>query len=178
MHPCLEATRDYWGDALDLGRVRVVESRAARTTGRAFVVHDTIGWPGPPPAPTDAGAMATLVHELAHCWQYQIGRWQLTRGLVEQTLYTLFGLWLVRLGARPLYDPYDYGGPAGLAATARLGALRLEAQAAVIEHRWRATEARARSVGDAPLVDAEGGPTPYALDLERLCVDAGLPPRL
>ena len=112
--PILEQTRAFWGDALDLEPIRIVDDRFARLTGRAFVVHDTIHWLEPAPRAADPDTMSTVIHELAHCWQHQTGRWQLTRGLIEQTLYTLFGWWLVGLGRKALYDPYDYGGPVGL----------------------------------------------------------------
>jgi hypothetical protein len=94
----------------------------------------------------------------------------------------------------PWYDPYDYGGPEGLGGTGSLSELRLEAQAMVIEHRWLASSgatriggaaSRAGAPGEAgapgspggwALIDDRGRPTPYALDLERLCTGAGLPP--
>lgn len=174
MEPVLENARDFWGDALDLGAVRFVEDRCARLTGRAFVIHDTIHWPGPVPirpGPTD---MSTVIHELAHCWQHQTRRWQLTRGIIEQTLFTLFGWWLRGLGLRPLYDPYDYGGPRGVARAERLDRFRLEAQATIIEHHWRAAHAGATSIGADPLVDEGGRPTAYARDLARLCREEGI----
>jgi len=192
----LASLAEFWGDSLDLRPIRFVESPLARLAGRAFVTHNTVHWPGPPPASASDPWMSTLVHELAHCWQHQTGAWQLGRGVIEQALYTLFGLPLVRLGFVPWYDPYDYGGPTGLAGTGSLSELRLEAQATVIEHRWLAARGAPRVGGatspagaSAPvggargspagwaLIDDRGRPTPYALDLERLCTGAGLPPR-
>ncbi|MCG8467107.1 MAG: hypothetical protein MJB57_02725 [Gemmatimonadetes bacterium] len=167
--------RSFWGDALDFGPIRFVDSRAARLTGRAFVTHNTIHWPGPSPRDPSPRTMATVVHELAHCWQYQTGRWQLTRGIVEQSLFTLLGWWLLALGGRALYDPYDYGGPTGLAVTTRLASLRLEAQAAVIEDCFKLRSGHFAGARGASFRDEDGDVTPYAADLERLCRDAGLP---
>ena len=168
MEPVLERAADFWGDALDLDRVRFVDSSAARLTGRAFVIHDTIHWPGPPPTGADPRELAIVIHELAHCWQHQTGRWQLTRGIVEQTLYTILGWWLVALGRRPLYDPYDYGGTTGLSRAESLDALRLEAQARVFEDRFRARIGLRETPRGELLHRADGTPTELADELERL----------
>ncbi len=119
--------------------------------------------------------MSTVIHELAHCWQHQTGRWQLTRGLLEQTLFTLLGRWIAALGAKPLYDPYDYGGPAKLAGAATLVSFRLEAQARIIEHYWVSGAPGVRTICGHLLRDDRRAPTPFARDLARLCQDAGIP---
>ncbi len=147
----------------------------ARLTGRAFVTRNTIHWAGPPPRSPDDPAMPTVIHELAHCWQHQTGRRQLTRGALEQLLFTLLGWWLLVLGRSPLYDPYDYGGPDGLAGATSLRAFRLEAQATIIEDYWRATAGGARCLRGHTLYGPDGSPTPYARDLARLCRGAGIP---
>jgi len=175
VEPVLEKARVFWGDALDLQSIRFVDSRSARLTGRAFVTHNTIHWPGPTPAQPTPAEMATVVHELAHCWQHQTGRWQLSRGIVEQILYTLLGWWLIALGGRPLYNPYDYGGPTGISMGARLGSFRLEAQASIVEDCWKMRFGGYESIRGEPLRDAEGSPTSFARDLRRLCREAGLP---
>src|SRR5215475_140324 len=75
------------------------------------------GCPGP--------ALATLIHELAHVWQYQNGNLQLLRGVVEQVNY--------QLG----HDPYDYGGAAGVRAAVKTGSALTsfsnESQAQILE---------------------------------------------
>ena len=145
-----DAARRFWGDALDVSKIRCVDSGIARTTGRAFVTWNTIHWPGPPPISPDDPAMPTLIHETAHCWQHQRGRFQLLRGVIEQALYTLFGWWMVRIGWRPLYDPYDYGGLEALTTGRRLESFRLEAQAMIVQHHWETRHedsARARHLG-------------------------------
>lgn len=169
----------FWGDALDLEAVRCVDSPIARATGRAFVTWNTIHWPGPPPTDPDDPAIRVLIHELTHCWQHQTGHRQLARGLVEQLLYTLFGWWRARRGLRPWYDPYDYGGAAGLAAAKRLDEFRLEAQAAIVEHHWAASVGGLPAVAPRPdrvgaLTHEDGTPTRYARDLARLCRGAGI----
>jgi hypothetical protein len=102
------------------------------------------------------------VHELGHVWEHQDGRAQLVRGLVEQV-----GRWFGR-------DPYDYGGPAGAAATTDLSSLRLESQAQIIQELWRARHG-------APEDRRENAFTPtYVADLQRLVDGAGIgtrPPR-
>ena len=152
------AADEFWGDALDLSRVRCVNSPVARMTGRAFVTWNTIHWPGPPPVHPDDPAMRVMIHELAHCWQHQSGRRQVLRGIIEQTLYTLFGWWLIRLEMRPWYDPYDYGGPEGIASASALESFSLEAQATIVEHHWL----------------TRGEASPHATGLARLCRQAGL----
>jgi hypothetical protein len=152
------AARAFWGDALDLDRIRCVDSAVARTTGRAFVTWNTIHWPGPPPTRATDPAMHVMIHELAHCWQHQTGRLQLLRGILEQTLYTLFGWWMMRIGLRPLYDPYDYGGPEGIVAASGLEEFSLEAQATIVEHHWT----------------TRNETSPYARNLARLCRQAGV----
>lgn len=169
-----ERARELFGDALDLDAVRFRESVWARVTGRAFVIHDTVRWPRLPVDPPTTGEMATIVHELVHCWQHQSGEWQLSRGILEQTLYTLFGWWLAAAGVRPLYDPYDYGGPEGLARAHALRSFRLEAQARIVEHYWLARWGGAREVGGHAVVDGAGEPTAFAENLVRLCRGAGL----
>jgi ketosteroid isomerase-like protein len=141
------------------------------------VIRDTVYWPGEVPRSPTARERATLVHELAHCWQHRTGRRQLSRGIVEQTLFTLFGWWLVRLGLRPLYDPYDYGGAAGAAAAEHLDRFRLEAQASVIEHHFLASVEGAAGIRGERLRAPDGSPTAYARDLARLCAAVGLPGR-
>lgn len=170
-----ESVYGFWDEALDLSRVRVLASPIARATGRAFVIHDTVYWPGPFPDRPTARDLATLAHELAHCWQHQTGRRQLSRGLVEQSLFTLFGWWCVRLGFEPLYDPYDYGGAPGVAAADHLDRFRLEAQASIIEHHWLAAVGGAPEIRGEALRTADGRPTRYARDLARLCGAIGLP---
>lgn len=154
------AAREFFGDALDLDPIRVVASPFARLTGRAFVTWNTIHWPGRPPDRPADPAMRTLIHELAHCWQYQSGAHQMLRGILEQTLYTLLGWWMVRLGLTPLYDPYDFGGADGVARAAALAEFRLEAQAAIVDACWAS---RAQAAGD-----------PFAADLARLVRAAGI----
>ena len=175
MQPVLKPVATFWGGCLDLGLIRVVPSFWARQTGRAFVIHNRVHWPGAIPEDLQLWEQALLVHELGHCWQAQSGQWQLSRGILEQTLFTVFGLLPRWLGRPPLYDPYDYGGADGLAATARLTDLALEGQATVIEHYWLATHTGADILRGERLRDDLGQPTPFLKDLRRLCQGIGLP---
>ena len=81
--------------------------------------------------PGGAGtAVATLVHELAHVWQYQNGNLQLWRGVIDQANY-----WLGR-------NPYDYGGAAGIRAAVTAGrpltSFSNESQAQILQDYWSA----------------------------------------
>jgi hypothetical protein len=89
-------------------------------------------------------------------WEHQDGRAQLLRGFVEQ------------VGRRFGRDPYDYGGPDGVADTTDLSTLRLESQAQIIQELWRARH--------GALADVRGNAftATYVEDLHRLVDGAGI----
>jgi hypothetical protein len=114
----------------------------------------------------DAGAsLATLVHELAHVWQYQNGNLQLWRGVVEQVNY--------RLGR----NPYDYGGAGGVRAAVLTGrpltSFSNESQAQILEDHWSAL-----NVTDATGYRNEPFTADYVDDLRTLVEGAGIGTRL
>jgi hypothetical protein len=117
---------EAFGDALDLGRVRFLSSPwpfdRAFVPGRWFD-RDWIVWPGAS-LPTDIASgplryQAVFVHELTHVWQAQQG------------INLLSGK--IRAGDRP--SSYEY--PVGM--DCEWGALNIEQQAMVVEHRFRLT---------------------------------------
>ena len=100
---------------------------------------------------------STLVHELGHVWEHQSGQAQLLKGLVEQ---------MSRVLGR---DPYDFGGPAGAHAGAKLTDFKKEGQAEIIRDYWMSKHGFASDMRDVPFS------TPgYAEDLRRLVEGAGI----
>jgi hypothetical protein len=116
----------FYGPSIDFSRVKVTPSKIA-LGGRPWTANGTIRLPDTK-RPEGCPPQATIVHELAHVWQYQNGNLQLLRGLVEQ-ISNQFGR-----------NPYDYGGAAGVEAAVRSGASLLsfsnESQAQIIEDYW------------------------------------------
>lgn len=76
----LERAAAFYGPSLDLRDVRVVAGSPVME--KSFAYHDRVKLgrdADPCPSAT------TMVHELAHVWQYQHGQWQAVMGLVDQT---------------------------------------------------------------------------------------------
>jgi hypothetical protein len=100
---------------------------------------------------------STLIHELGHVWEHQSGQAQLLRGLGEQ-VSRVFGR-----------DPYDFGGPAGAHAGAKLTDFKKEGQAEIIRDYWMSKRGFPSDMGGVPFS------TPgYVDDLERLVEGAGI----
>ena len=124
----VEEAAAFYGPSLDLRNVRVLSG--APVMEASFAYHDRVKLgdvEGTCPATT------TLVHELAHVWQYQHGQWQATMGLVDQTRY----LWT---------DVYALQ-PERVIAAARAGrpihSFIRERQAELFETAWRIRSGRA-----------------------------------
>lgn len=117
---------DFYGPSLDLEGIRVTSScLVLGRRGTGFTCNQVIRFKRPRIG-ADLPSSSTLVHELGHVWEHQDGRAQLLRGFVEQ------------VGRRFGRDPYDFGGPDGVASTTDLMTLSLESQAQVIQELWRA----------------------------------------
>jgi hypothetical protein len=144
----------FYGPSIDFSRVTVRPSRVA-LGGRAWTAGNTIR------LPDGATSQATLIHELAHVWQYQNGNLQLLRGVVEQIAY--------QLGR----NPYDYGGAAGVRTAVSAGTpltrFRNESQAQVVEDYWSA-----RHVPGATGYRRESFAPAYVADLRTLVEEAGI----
>jgi hypothetical protein len=143
----------FYGPSIDFSLVTVQLSRVA-IGRRPWTANNTIR--------LVAGApLATLIHELAHVWQYQNGNLQLLRGFVEQLSY--------QLGR----DPYDYGGAAGVraAVTSEIALTNFsnEGQAQILEDYWSALNVPgATGYRHEPLTPG------YVDDLQVLVVGAGI----
>jgi hypothetical protein len=152
----LAEAAEFYGPSLDLESVRVKSSRLVLgRSGTGFTCNQVIHFKRPRTG-ADLPSSSTLVHELGHVWEHQDGRAQLLRGFVEQ------------VGRRFGRDPYDYGGPDGVAKTTDLSTLRLESQAQIIQELWRARHG-------AP-ADMRGNTytATYVEDLHRLVDGAGI----
>jgi hypothetical protein len=157
----LDPGRAFFGPSIDFSRVRIRDSNAVRGGPRvAWTCNNVIRFKAPRAGEPERGHDPdTLIHELGHVWEHQNGQVQLLKGAVEQ-------LWkLLTLGR---YDPYDYGGPEGLARIQHLTSLSHEAQAQIIQECWRfqhSYRADRKKVSFTP---------DYGADLCRLVRDAGI----
>jgi hypothetical protein len=147
----------FYGPSIDVATVTVRTSWAVRgPPGTAWTCHDAIRFKRPVTA-TDLPDESTLIHELAHVWESRHGEAQLMSGIVEQ------------IGRSLGRDPYDYGGPRGLHATARLEDLRKEGQARVVTELWKSEHGHTADDNGVPYA------TPgYLDDLRRLVEGAGI----
>jgi hypothetical protein len=154
---------EFYGPSVDLSGVRVRSSRVVLgRPGTGFTCNRVIRFKRPR-SEDDLPSSSTLVHELGHVWEHQDGRAQLLRGFVEQVGR--------QFGRR---DPYDYGGPAGVAATTDLTSLKLESQAQIIQELWRARHGASVDRLENAFTST------YVEDLQRLVDGAGIgtrPPR-
>ena len=150
----LAAAARFYGPSIDFSRVTVQLSRVALgrrpwTAGNTIRLADS------------ATPQATLIHELAHVWQYQSGNLQLLRGVIEQIGY--------QLGR----NPYDYGGAAGVRAAVCAGtpltSFPNESQAQIVEDYWSAWH-----VPGATGYRREPYGSAYVADLRTLVEEAGI----
>lgn len=154
----LEGARAFYGPSLDFDPVRIKSSRLVMGAPRTgWTCNHVIRFKRPRNA-EELPRESTLIHELAHVWQHQSGKVQLLQGFVEQ---------LGRLLGRG--DPYDYGGPEGVAAAGALDELSLESQAQVVTEYWKSQNGHRTDRKGVPL-DTPG----YADDLRRLVEGAGI----
>lgn len=78
----VEEAAAFYGPSLDLTNVRVLAGKPVMES--TFAYHDRVKiGSGEDTCPSTS----TLVHELAHVWQYQHGQWQASMGLVDQARY-------------------------------------------------------------------------------------------
>jgi hypothetical protein len=147
---------EFYGPSLDVDGVRVKTSRLVLgRSGTGFTCNQVIRFKRPR-TEADLPARSTLVHELGHVWEHQDGRAQLLRGFIEQ------------VGKRLGRDPYDFGGPDGVAGATDLSTLSMESQAQIIQELWRAQHGAA--------ADARGNAftETYVEGLQRLVDRAGI----
>jgi hypothetical protein len=150
----LAAAARFYGPSIDFAQVTVRVSRVA-LGGRPWTAGNTIR------LADSATSQATVIHELAHVWQYQSGNLQLLRGLIEQIGY--------QLGR----NPYDYGGAAGVRAAVSAGtpltSFRNECQAQIVEDYWSAVH-----VPGATGYLGEAYAPAYVEDLRTIVEEAGI----
>jgi hypothetical protein len=123
----LAEAREFYGTSIDFSIVRVKSSWAVvGPSGTGWTCNNVVRFKRPRRA-EDLPRQSTLIHELGHVWEHQTGQVQLLSGLVEQ------------IGRRFGRDPYDYGGPDGVARAERLTSFAKEGQAQIITECWKAT---------------------------------------
>ena len=153
----LAGAREFYGPSIDFSPVRIRSSRAVfGPSGSAWTCNDVVRFKRPRRA-EDLPHESTLNHELGHVWEHQTGQLQLLGGLVEQ------------IGRRLGRDPYDYGGPEGVARADRLTTFKKEAQAQILTEYWRATHGHAKDRKQVPFA-TQG----YVENLRRLVEGAGI----
>jgi hypothetical protein len=142
----------YFGPSLDLSKVEIKGSSLV-IRGRPFTVSDTIRFErGKCPKTNE------VIHELGHVWEHQNGQTQLLSGIVEQLGNSLV----------PGYNPYDYGGPAGVHGSKKLEDFSKESQAQIIEEYWKSQNGFASDRNGKPFAPA------YVADLKTLVQGAGI----
>ena len=153
----LRKAADFFGPALDLGRVRITTSPwVIGPPGTAWTCNTVVRFKRPARA-ADLPSEATLIHELAHVWEHRAGQAQILLGSVEQ-VRRRFG-----------HDPYDFGGPAGVRDASTLARFSKEGQAQILTELWRAEHGHATDRKHIPFS------TPgYVEDLRRLARGAGI----
>jgi hypothetical protein len=153
----LAGAREFYGDSIDFSRVRVTTSRAVLgRKGTGWTCNDVIRFKRPRHA-EDLPHESTLIHELGHVWEHQTGQMQLLGGLIEQ------------IGRRLGRDPYNYGGPDGVAAARELTAFTKEGQAQILTEYWKSRHGHLKDHRSVPFS------TPgYVENLRRLVEDAGI----
>ncbi len=149
----LEAAGRFYGQAVDLAKVRVKSSPLVFGGAAAWTCNNVVRFKAKRAEEVDLG---TFIHELGHVWEHQTGQAQLLKGLVEQA---------GRLRGK---DPYDFGGPAGAGRTARLQDLTKESQAMILQECWRALQ------GETDDTDGNAFTPEYVADLKRLTEGAGI----
>lgn len=151
----LDDASQFFGASLDLSKVTVRASRFVfGPAGTGWTCNTVVRFKHPRTA-DDLPSQSTFIHELAHVWQHQSGQAQLLKGIIEQT-----GRILGR-------NPYDFGGPDGVRATARLRRLRKEAQAEIVRELWRS-----RHGFDSDRTGRSFSTSGYREDLARLVDEA------
>jgi hypothetical protein len=153
----LAGARGFYGPSIDFEPVRIRSSRAVfGPSGSAWTANNVVRFKRPRRA-ADLPHESTLSHELGHVWEHQTGQLQLLGGLIEQ------------IGRRLGGDPYDYGGPEGVARADRLTGFKKEGQAQILTEYWKATHGHAKDRKQVPFS------TPgYVEDLRRLVEGAGI----
>jgi hypothetical protein len=153
----LTEARAFYGPSIDFSVVRISTSWAVLgPSGTGWTCNDVVRFKRARRA-ADLPRQSTLIHELGHVWEHQTGQVQLLGGLIEQ------------VGRRFGRDPYDYGGPDGVARAQRLTAFAKEAQAQILSEYWKATHGYERDRKGIPFV------TPgYVENLRRLVSGAGI----
>jgi hypothetical protein len=148
---------EFYGPAIDFKRVRVKGSGLVNgPAGTGWTCNDVIRFKRPHRA-RDLPDESTLIHELGHVWEHQSGQAQLLKGLVEQ---------VSRVLGR---DPYDFGGPTGVHAGAKLTDFKKEGQAEIIRDYWMSKH------GFPSDMRGVAFSTPgYVDDLRRLVEGAGI----
>lgn len=153
----VKKAEDFFGPSLDLDRVRIATSPwVIGPPGTGWTCNTVVRFKRPIRA-EDLPSEATLIHELAHVWEHRAGQAQILVGFLEQ-VRRRFG-----------YDPYDFGGPAGLRDAKTLSRFSKEGQAQILTELWRAERGHATDRKDVPFS------TPgYVEDLRRLVRGAGI----
>jgi hypothetical protein len=122
----MEQLKEFFGPSIDFSKVKIKASPFC-SGNRPWACGNVVRVPRAKPGQTFAVDMADLVHECGHVWQHQSGQLVFLSALGEQ----------IKASIIHKFDPYNFGGPAGVAALRKLTAFLTEGQAQIITEYWK-----------------------------------------
>ena len=122
----LSQLKGFFGPSVDFSKVKIKESPFV-SGNRPWACGNVIRVKRAAGGQTLAVDTADLIHECGHVWQHQNGQLVFLGALGEQ----------LRAGIMRKFDPYNFGGPAGVAALRKLSSIFTESQAQIITEYWK-----------------------------------------
>ena len=118
--------KEFFGPSVDFSKVKIKESPFV-SGNRPWACGNVVRVKKTKPGHTLAVDTADLIHECGHVWQHQNGQLVFLSALAEQ----------LRAGIVRKFDPYNFGGPTGVATLRKLSSFFTESQAQIIAEYWK-----------------------------------------
>jgi phage-related tail fiber protein len=122
----LNHAKEFFGQSIDFTKVKIKESRFV-SGNRPWTCGNVIRVKKAQMGDTSSVNLDDLIHEFGHVWQHQHGQLVFLSALAEQ----------LRAGIIRKFDPYNFGGPTGVAALRKLSSFFTESQAQIITEYWK-----------------------------------------